>query len=50
VCPYCGNCILVFKTRKLAIAKDAFEASEQLRILKAQRQKNAKKPTHNKAK
>jgi DNA-directed RNA polymerase subunit RPC12/RpoP len=49
-CPYCGNRVVLSKAKKFAIAKDAFEASDQLRKFKAQRQGKARNPLKNKAK
>jgi DNA-directed RNA polymerase subunit RPC12/RpoP len=43
-CPYCGFKVLVEKTKKVASAKNAYEASEILRKLKSdaiQRKKNS---------
>jgi hypothetical protein len=50
MCPYCGNRVVLSKAKKFAVAKDAFEASEQLRKFKTQRQGKARNPPKNKAK
>jgi len=34
ICPYCGNRILLYKSRRVAVADDASEASRLLKILK----------------
>jgi DNA-directed RNA polymerase subunit RPC12/RpoP len=36
-CPYCGTRIYVRKAKKVASAKNAFEASEMLRTIKNQK-------------
>jgi hypothetical protein len=43
-CPYCGTKVDLHKTRRIAKAENAFDASEILRKIKAQRQTNIKKP------
>jgi DNA-directed RNA polymerase subunit RPC12/RpoP len=42
-CPYCGVRIELRKTKPVACAENAFEASEILRKLKAQRKSNAQR-------
>ena len=42
-CPYCGVKVDLQKTKRIASAETAFEASEMLRKLKAKRQSNAQK-------
>jgi DNA-directed RNA polymerase subunit M/transcription elongation factor TFIIS len=42
-CPYCGARVELQKAKRLASAKTAFEASEMLRKIKAQRQSNTRK-------
>jgi transcription initiation factor IIE alpha subunit len=42
-CPYCGAKLELHRTRHLAKASNAFEASEILRRIKAERQSNARK-------
>ena len=42
-CPYCGSQIDLQKTRRIASAGNAFEASEMVRELKAERKNNARK-------
>jgi DNA-directed RNA polymerase subunit RPC12/RpoP len=37
LCPYCGSNVNLQKAQKVASAKDAFEASEILKRLKAER-------------
>lgn len=36
-CPYCGTKILLYKAQRIAVAQNAFEASEILKHLKAER-------------
>ena len=36
-CPYCGTCVDVTRAKKIASAKNAFEASEMLRDLKSRK-------------
>jgi len=36
-CPYCGSRVEVGKAKKIASAKNAFEASERLRDLKSRK-------------
>jgi len=43
-CPHCGTRVEMRKSKRLATAKNAFEASEILRKLKAERQVNVRKP------
>ncbi len=40
-CPYCTSKVVLQKARRVATAQSAFEASEILRRLKAERQNNA---------
>ncbi len=42
-CPYCGVKVNLQKAKHIAQAKDAFEASEMLKKLKAQRKSNPRK-------
>jgi hypothetical protein len=42
-CPYCGARVDLQKSKRLASAETAFEASEMLRKIKAKRQSNARK-------
>jgi acetyl-CoA carboxylase beta subunit len=44
LCPYCGTRIETHKTKRIAYANDAFQASEILRQLKTKRQTNAHNP------
>ena len=42
-CPYCGSKIVLYKSKRVAVANDAHEASTILRILKrkaAEKRKN----------
>jgi predicted RNA-binding Zn-ribbon protein involved in translation (DUF1610 family) len=43
-CPYCGTQIKLQKVKRIAVAENAFEASQMLRTLKAEKRKNARKP------
>jgi DNA-directed RNA polymerase subunit M/transcription elongation factor TFIIS len=42
-CPYCGARVDLHRARRLAKAENAFDASEILRKIKADRQVNARK-------
>jgi DNA-directed RNA polymerase subunit RPC12/RpoP len=42
-CPYCGATVSLLKSKRIAVARDAFEASEMLRKIKADRQSNVRK-------
>ena len=42
-CPYCGGKIDLKKAKRLAYAETAFQASQILRKLKAERQSNPRK-------
>lgn len=44
-CPYCGAKINLGKAKRLASAENAFQASQILRKLKEQRQRNPHKPS-----
>ena len=44
ICPYCGTNVNLQKTRKVASANNAFEASEMMRKLKSEQKINRKKP------
>lgn len=43
-CPYCGARVDLKRAKRLAKAENAFDASEILRKIKADRQSNARKP------
>ena len=46
-CPYCGSQVQVFRAKKLASARNAYEASEILKNLKSEvsrRQKDIRRP------
>jgi acetyl-CoA carboxylase beta subunit len=45
-CPYCGKRIEIQKTKRVASAKDSFEASQMLKKIKAKKQNNPKTPTN----
>jgi DNA-directed RNA polymerase subunit RPC12/RpoP len=44
-CPYCGLRVELQRAKRLATAEDAFEASEMLRKIKAERQTNPRNPS-----
>ena len=46
-CPYCSARVDIHKAKRLGRAETAFEASEMLRKLKAERQSNPHKPSKN---
>jgi hypothetical protein len=43
-CPYCGTKVDLQRAKRLAKAENAFDASEILRKIKADRQSNPRKP------